>query len=381
MGFISDTHLPHVLTPDRYGSPEQLRSELERLFLPAWHCVGHLGELPRDGDFKTLELFDLPLLIWRQGDQLQTFLNVCPHRHSMLTSAGCGNLPLLRCQYHGWEFDQTGNTRKIPDARSFRPLAAGQLGLTKYPTRQAGDLIFTCLAPQPPDFDQSLAPRGDLFTQWFGPDRQHVLTTDDEVPADWKLVMENAIEGYHVESVHPKTFGKLAEATDCDHELGDDWTWYSEQMYPRDLDRRVHRWLGLELDDRYQIFHRFPNLLIGKMALFQWVFAVFPLGPRRSRLITHTFCQTAPRPTWYRRLLTRRVVSWGRRFFRRVLDEDLAIMAALQRGLASPEHASGGLISVREERLFQFQRYIQRATQGVAAGNAADCAADSIHDT
>jgi len=361
--FISDTHLPHLLAPDRYWSTEQHRRERDRLFLPHWHCVGQTSEFRRDGDFKTIELFDFPILLWRMNGEIHAFLNVCPHRHSMLTESPCGSLQPLRCQYHGWEFDECGDTRKIPDARSFKPMRAGKLGLRKFSAATVGKLVFVNLSESCRSMEETLGLQLPHFQQWFADDRHFVLTTDDVVEANWKVVMENAIEGYHVEMVHAKTFRKMASESICDHELSEHGSGYTEQLQLSSHDRRLHRWLGIDIDPRYQIYHRFPNLLIGKMAFFQWVFTVYPLAPTRSRLITHTFCQTGPSGHVHQRILVRLIARWGRRFFRRVMDEDLTIMSALQKGLGSPEHASGGLISIREERLFHFQRYIQEATE------------------
>jgi choline monooxygenase len=380
--FLSDTHLPHILAPDMYCSAPQYQREVERLFLPGWHCVGQISEFPREGDYKTLELLGRPILLWRHDGEMHAFLNVCPHRHSMLTGAACGTMQPLRCQYHGWEFDQTGNTRRIPDARSFKPLQAGQLGLSKYPARTMGHLIFVSLAESPPDLEQALGPRRQLFSEWFPLDRTVVLKTDDLVDANWKIIMENAIEGYHVEMVHAKTFRKMAHESDCHHELGRTWTWYTEKMKLSPMDLRLHRWLRVDVDDQYKIYHCFPNLLIGKMALFHWVFTVLPVSPMRSRLVTYMYCQAGRPGRPHQAALTRLIVGWGRRFFRRVMNEDLSIMTSLQRGLASPEHASGGLISMREERLFQFQRYIQETTQsgqGAQATMPRDVPVDHPH--
>ena len=78
--FLHDTHLPQLLAPGDYTSPEQHRRELETLFLPGWHLVGTASDLPREGDFLTTELFGHPLLVWRKDGEFHTFLNVCPHR-------------------------------------------------------------------------------------------------------------------------------------------------------------------------------------------------------------------------------------------------------------------------------------------------------------
>src|SRR5262245_15710114 len=130
--FVSKEHHPQLLEPERYRAPEQFAAEIERFFKPAWHCVGLLSELPADGSFRTLELLGNPVLLWRKDGQLHAYLNVCAHRSCLVTSAERGTCDRLKCQYHGWEYDETGNVRKIPDARAFKPLEQGMLGLKPY---------------------------------------------------------------------------------------------------------------------------------------------------------------------------------------------------------------------------------------------------------
>ena len=360
--FLSETHLPHVLTPDRYRSADQHARELDALFRSAWHWVAQASEFPRDGDFKTFELNGLPIILWRSQDELHAFLNVCPHRHSLLSGQPCGTMKPLQCQYHGWQFDSSGQTRKIPDAPSFKPLKGMQLGLIKFRVERRGDLLFLCTLDDAPPLDESLGHCESFVSDWFPPESPAVLKTDDPVPANWKVVMENAIEGYHVESVHPHTFGKIAPEERCEHEFGRNWSLYTERISLSSRDRRLHRWLGIDVDDRYRIYHGYPNLLFGQMAFFRWVFTVIPQSPTESRLITHMVCRPPHPGRPDQRVLIRLIRRWGQRFFRRVMDEDLGIMGSIQRGLNAPRHAAGGLISKREERLFHFQDYVSAAT-------------------
>ncbi len=144
--FLSDTHLPQALRPEDYTSAEQFDREIETLFLPGWHFIATAADLPKDGDFRTFELLGYPLIVWRTGGEYHTFLNVCPHRFSRISKESCGHADeTLQCQYHGWEFDSSGNTRKIPDAVSFKPLTKGSLSLTKIRTETCGQLIFVNL--------------------------------------------------------------------------------------------------------------------------------------------------------------------------------------------------------------------------------------------
>ncbi|MBW3541526.1 MAG: Rieske (2Fe-2S) protein, partial [Planctomycetes bacterium] len=193
--FLHDSHLPQLLSPGDYSSPEQHARELETLFRPGWHLVGTKSDLPREGDFLTLELLGYPLLVWRCEGRFQTFLNVCPHRFSRIAKDACGTArEKLRCQYHGWEFDCDGNTRKIPDAQSFKPMTKGALGLKRYRTQTAGQLIFATLSDDAPPLEDYLGPGFDVAEELCSDDRRLAATLDYDVPANWKCKCENSLE-------------------------------------------------------------------------------------------------------------------------------------------------------------------------------------------
>src|SRR5262245_62483974 len=112
--FVNQHHLRHLLRPDQYVSEEQYRAELRHLFQPAWHPLATVRDLAKPGDFLTFNLFETPLLLRNCDGELCAFLNVCPHRHSLLSNKPKGHSEAFRCQYHGWEFDKDGHTGKIP---------------------------------------------------------------------------------------------------------------------------------------------------------------------------------------------------------------------------------------------------------------------------
>lgn len=119
--FVNQTRLKHVLPARAYYDPDQLAIEKERLMLPAWHLLDSTADMPNDGDFLTLEILDQPILVRNFSGEFHTFLNVCGHRHSMLTNEPKGHSERLKCQCHGWEYNKEGRTGKIPEAKCFAP--------------------------------------------------------------------------------------------------------------------------------------------------------------------------------------------------------------------------------------------------------------------
>jgi phenylpropionate dioxygenase-like ring-hydroxylating dioxygenase large terminal subunit len=392
--FLSETHLPQLLTPGHYTCQEQLQRELERLFRPAWHLVGTTASLPREGDFFTYELLGHPLIVWRTGGGVRAFLNVCPHRFSRLSGAACGHAgERLKCQYHGWEFDDTGNTRKIPDARSFRPMAAGELGLTPFATETCGQLIFVNLLDHPPTLRDYLGAGYDLAERVSGQGRVFSFSTVSDLHANWKSRMENAMEDYHFDTVHARTLGRAAEAEDISNDLHAGWSLCTTRVEPaagahRFLDGLLRRLVSVDYDLFYRHQVHYPNLVFGDVRLFGLAEASVPVSPDRTHTYYYYFCYRG-HDRLRNRLLVRCLRAWQRRFFLRVAGEDDGIVRELYQGVRAPRQPSRGLISIREERLFHFQKFVlERTSPGNVEGDDAarapkvtsECCADRCRE-
>jgi len=376
VAFTSDTHLPHLLPPQAYGSAEQRRRERAALFLPAWHCVAQTGDLPEEGSFKTLTLLDHPLILWRTQGEIRCYLNVCSHRHCLLTGKAAGRMPLLKCQYHGWEYDRAGDTRRIPDARSFRPLAPGTLGLRLYPVETVGQLVFTSLAAEPEPLAVQLGGQRDYLADLFSADWTPLLTVTQEVDADWKVLAENVLEGYHLEAVHVNTFRKFAPAEACRHAVHERWTTYTEEPLEANAGVRrqadfVARLLGVKPEPEYHHLFCYPNFAASRMTLFNWAQTILPVADGRAASHWQIFQLRGRSRAPAARLAAALVARQGRRFFREAMREDGAVMPGVQAGMRSAAHPSGGLISAREERIFHFQRHVLERT-GAAAEQPGD---------
>lgn len=377
--FIHDSHLPQVLGPEGYTCDKFLEQEMEHLFLPGWHFIGSLDDLPEEGSFFTFELFGKPLIVWRTKEGVQAYLNVCPHRFSMLTheTHGCSKNERLTCQYHGWEFDCEGTTRKIPDAKSFRPMKRGELGLTLFRTEICGKLIFVSLAEEGPSLAEHLGEGYTVGESLFSEHYRQILSLDYEVDANWKIKIENSLESYHVDYVHPATFQRTPDESICEHVLEPRWTSFATSQeavkrHERLLDRFIHHIARVEREGKYRHYHFYPSMMYGKMALFSFAETVFPIAPGRTRIVAKFFATSGENQRLAARLLFRGLRNYGRKFWPIVAAEDTSVMPDIQKGMESGSLPSRGLISVREERLFHFQEFIQAATgNGPAPGTAA----------
>lgn len=335
--------------------------------MPGWHCVGLKTELHRDGAYFTRELFGYPLIVHRSGERISTFLNVCPHRFSTLSERRCGVTRRLTCPYHGWEFDEHGDTCRIPDAQSFRPLAKGQLGLQAFPTETCGQLVFVNLSPQCESLESYVGTSFHrLCRAWFDPEQWSLAFTYHRPNAsNWKVSLENSLEGYHNATVHAATYQGWPDASACTHELHDryrstfqvDATSEDDKFITR-LGKFAYRLAGSEPEFDFHEIHRYPNLVFAKFSKFTWAEIVIPLSPTDSYDAWYIFVRTGRKQGIRARALTVAMRIWFRRFFLRILREDERMFPLVQAGLESPQLPGRGLISVREERIHHFQQYL-----------------------
>jgi phenylpropionate dioxygenase-like ring-hydroxylating dioxygenase large terminal subunit len=359
--FVYQHHLRNLLRPEHYTSDEHHRLELDRLFRPAWHPVGVLTQLPRPGDFLTFDLFGTPALVRNFGGELRAFLNVCPHRHSRLTDKPCGNTERLRCQYHGWEYDKDGHTGKIPDARAFRPWDRENACLRPFRVGTWGQVVFVSLADDGPPLAEFLAPAREHWADGFGPPFRYSMTWHGDFACDWKVVLENALETYHVPELHRTTFKEMIPEPDCEHDLQPHYTFFEGKIRDDWMTRRMNglvRRLGMPVTQRYRHLLIHPHVQFSRLDVYRMVQAVYPTGPRSCRYWNFMFTLWGTRGgplRWVQARFLRWVV---RLTSMKVFAEDGSIFAAVQRGLtASP---FPGVIGTREERIYPFQQFVLR---------------------
>ncbi len=357
--FLNQTHLEHLLQPEHYFSVEQYQLEMKRLFQAAWFVVAATEELPRSGDFLTTELLGKPLIVRNFNGELKAFLNVCAHRHCKLTHLQQGRSEKMRCQYHGWEFKADGYTAHIPEAKIFRPIDRDQARLTEVRLETCGSLVFATLAAVGPSLAEFLGPFHEQCRTWFSDSFRFARSWITPAEANWKVLVENSVESYHVPMVHPTSFGVTPAEEICRHQLlphgstfeSDEtlaWRQWGQTLLVRSM--------GLPVTNVYTHHLAYPHLQFVNSDLGRVAIMILPTSPTTCEQRVWTF---GPRGTrrnpwaWLVRSLMQRVVPFETR---RVLGEDAAILNDVQTGLQASPHR--GVIGTREERVHAFQQHV-----------------------
>ncbi|MCE9563598.1 MAG: aromatic ring-hydroxylating dioxygenase subunit alpha [Planctomycetes bacterium] len=363
--FTNQTHLQHLLRPDQYTSEEQHRLELRHLFQPAWHPLATVGDLAKPGDFLTFDLLETPIIIRNFDSELRAFLNVCPHRHSKLTEKPRGNTEKLRCQYHGWEYNADGHTGKIPDAMAFRPWDRENSCLRPFRVETCGEIVFVNLSDNGVSLREWLDPVWEQWQPSYGGAFRHAATWERDFPCNWKVVLENSLESYHIPQVHPKTFKEFSEEENSWHELTENFTSY-KTVPPNDIATRMSNWmvrrLGHPVRNEYWHRVRHPHITAAFLDVIRMNQCVFPTGPRTCRYRSMLFTLRGHRRGPFAWGIYRLLRSISNMVAHQIVEEDGTIYGGVQKGMEASPHR--GVIGTREERIYHFQEYVNRECRG-----------------
>lgn len=371
--FVHKEQLEYQLSPSDYFSEAMHRAELERLLLPAWHPLALTDDFATDGDFRTFDLLGRPLLVRRDGGVIRAYLNVCSHRHCVLTEAARGHSEKLACQYHGWEYAPGGQVSRVPDGGCFRPFDRENARLHSFDVETCGSLVFVRLVPGGDDLRTTLGADYDRIAAGFARPYACNWTYDRDFDCNWKIPVENTVETYHLPWIHPSTlggFGLIPEEAQK-HYLQDRSTTLVYQLDPASepvrTQRRVVRWLGgPATHDQYVHLHVFPNLVFTFTDLFIYAQVYLPVTPTRSRTLAWMFSLDGPRRNPFARLIARLAARHGARSNEAIQREDASVFSSLQRGLAASPFR--GCIGTREERIWCFHDHLRRACGTVSGG-------------
>lgn len=192
----------HSLAQPFYTDPDIYALELERIVYRNWILVGHVSEWADPGDFKRVDVAGESAIVVRGNNgELRAFANVCRHRGSRVCLEKRGNARRFDCPYHGWSYDLDGTLVAARDMPGDFDKSGYALWSVSCDTVHG--LVFIAFSDNPPALDSA---RRELERpmQCFGFDLLKVAACRDyEIPANWKLAIENYQECYHCATAHP----------------------------------------------------------------------------------------------------------------------------------------------------------------------------------
>jgi choline monooxygenase len=357
-----------ALLPRLYLDPEVLETEQRAIFGRTWQLAGHVSSLPRPGSYMTASAGDQPVLVVRdEQGELRAYRNVCRHRASRLLSGEGQCKGAIRCRYHGWTYRFDGSLIGVPEGMTFgERLDKSRLGLFPVAVAELCGLIFvnldleaTPLAQQVEGLPERLAGyRIDTLEPIKEPfDAPRPIRrllgsaprdpeSDGGQPANWKVVVENYIEGYHIPIAHPGLM-RMLDYKHYEVEVHDRWVWFEAPMRDKQSSNRLERLYmqmaepmpGLDEADRrvWRYVFIYPNTTIDLYPDQIGTWQILPDGTGRTRDVFGAYRApgTSPRT---------RLVQWANtRLNTLVLDEDVDLVRNVQHGAHTRDYVCGPL--------------------------------------
>lgn len=343
-----------------YTSQEQFEHEARTVLHRGWHCLGRIDEVPEPGDYFTAQLLSEPLLVVRGDDgEVRALANVCRHR-GMPLAEGRGNTKRFVCGYHAWTYGLSGALLRAPRMQN-AGFDAATCKLPEHRVQLWKGFIYVNLdndaAPfKHPELDAMLAP--------YEPETFRLVhVAEEDWHTNWKCLVENFMEGYHLSVVHPQTLhGYTPSGLSRKLVSGDGYTSYAAN-YPDSVQPRGDGAPGLSGVERNRssLFAKFPTQVASQAASLLVSLSIFPI---RASLIKVKWSMSVYQNDLDCETIRQRVALWEE-----VNREDREKLERMQVALGSAHAVEGPLAGDNYEGTIRdFQSWL--AEQDLQSGGA-----------
>jgi choline monooxygenase len=314
-----------------YTDPAVLEAEQRAIFARTWQLAGRSEQVAEPGGYFTAQVAGEPLLVVRGSDrELRALSNVCRHRAGPI-ARGEGKRPVLQCGYHGWTYALDGRLLTTPEFDGVENFDRAAVCLPRFRVEEWHGLIFVNLddgAPPLADFLGGLTTSLDSYGDYHLAARKEWL-----LDCNWKVYVDNYLEGYHIPIVHPSLFRMLDYQRYRTETRGN----FSIQHAPL-----------RQGDDRAEYFWLYPNLMLNVYHDNFSTNLIVPLSPTRTLTLFEWYFHNPDAPDVQKR------VDEQVAFSDEIQLEDVAICEAVQRGLASRTYDAGRFSPQRENGVHHF---------------------------
>ena len=187
-----------------YRDGARYQAERKAIFGRSWLFMAHESELQAEGDAVAATIAGYPLLVVRTADGIKGYHNVCRHRAGPLVDGDRENCKAgFTCKYHGWAYTLDGRLRNARDfgaADGFDPRAFGLFGLKVETWRS---FVFVNADPAARPLNASMQPLDRRLGARDFSGLVHAERRTHDITCNWKVYVENYLEGYHIPNVHP----------------------------------------------------------------------------------------------------------------------------------------------------------------------------------
>ena len=339
------THVPveraFTIPANWYTDP--IFEELDRrsVFETCWQYAGHLSELQAPGDVLRLKVGSKPILVVRDSDaSIKAFHDVCRHRGGPLRATRSGTC-VLQCAYHGWTYQLDGSLRGMPRFDRTELFDKKDFGLVPVEVSVWESMVFVRTKPGGVDLADLMSGIRERIAPIDIKGFSHHKTIVYEVASNWKVYVDNFLEGYHVPFVHPELC-KMYDFRNYTTELA---RWYSLQTAPLSEEENIYSSGG----GRAFYYFVYPNFMMNILPGRLQTNLVVPDGPDRCKVVFGYFYDRPPGAE--RDRLAREDLDYSDH----IQDEDREVCEQVHERLKAGVYQRGRFSPEAEEGVHHFQ--------------------------
>lgn len=333
-----------------YVDPALLALERRKVFGATWQPIARAADLREPGSFFAADVVGDPVVLVRGKDGvLRAFANVCRHRAAAICQ-GAGKAASLRCPYHGWTYGLDGKLIGTPEFEGVENFDRHTVELPQFRVAEWGPYVFVNQDAQAPSLEEVLGPIPQECAR-VGCDMSRLRLAqrrDYVIQCNWKVYVDNYLEGYHLPAAHPGLFREL----DYAQYRVDTFRYYSSQYAPiraRKDGNEARRYNFTDESQNALYYWIFPNFMLNVYPDNMSANIIVPLGHDKTLTIFEWF--TYAEADGKAGALDPATVE----FSDEIQVEDIGICEAVQKGLQSSTYTQGRFSVKRENGVHHFQ--------------------------
>lgn len=328
-----------ALDPHWYLGDDLHQFDQREILQKHWQVIAPASALSDVGDVIARHIGGVPVAIVNTEEGLRGYINVCAHRAGPVVPCDARGQAVLRCGYHGWTYNLDGQLVNAPKMNEALGFNTQDIRLKGIDVTVWGGLIFARLQGNV-DIAEFLVGVDSLVSSESLSAMNHRVSRVYDVATNWKVYVDNFLEGYHLPFVHPA----LTQAVDFPNYITETSQWSSVQRSPVPADN------GAYGAGEAFYFFLFPNTMLN----------VMPGRLQTNRVIPISATQCRVEFDFYYLPEDEHRLEQDLTFTEQVQEEDRLICEHVQSGLQSGFYEAGRLSPAREAGVHHWHNLLRQ---------------------
>ena len=198
-----------------YSDPDFMALEKEKVFLPSWHLVCHVSDIPAVGDYQSFAMYgELAIVVRGKDGAVRAFHNVCRHRAARLLDGGHGNCGrAITCPYHAWTYQLDGKLSGVPYLEQYENFDRADHGLVPIELDIFAGFVFIRFREGGPSLASYMAPVAEEMALYRINEMKPLRTVGGRTrDVNWKNATDNYVDALHIRVAHDGLHGLLGDS-------------------------------------------------------------------------------------------------------------------------------------------------------------------------